>query len=743
MRVLKTAVSVAAAAVTLLGAKAALATSGVVFIHGTGNQNGALTCDASHNCWVPAAKSNYWNQGEIDSIRGGRSYLVVGYSGGDCQPWAPARDPNDPNGTFGSCGSGSNNGGSGIGGTNSYSGLSNQSNGDAIVAQINYWMQQSGVNEIVMVTHSGGGNQARYILQNAAAKGTWYNNVKGATVRVVTIASPTLGTWLANETSLTFNINILGIHIGLPVGKAIADIAGFNGEGTTFIRTDNMAVYNGSGSYFGGVSSGYSQGGVTFYSTGGTSKDSYCYGVTIFGACIGVRTATLGPSTCDSLWDEVALTGLHIAFLDETNSQHGTNNCSDGFIPCKSAQSLGHNFAFNTKQDHNQSRRQCNGLDGQIASYVSGSYRYSGFSDSAVTSVTPVAQTDTCGFTQHKAIVDSSNVTHGYTNGCPTNFLGDGWCDWDCVAMYGNDATPVWDATGTVVTGWTGSGDCTTQYDSAGNPGWSNSPWGDAITFVENGTTYIQTFTGKSHNGYSTVWYTDPYQNSSNSSLVSLGMCPTSWVNDGYCDECALLQYGFDGADCVPGQINSCYGVLAKYDPWTAGPGDPLYNEYDPSNLSSGTGYGWIPNGAPGATTAAVANNGVCETSECTSNVAGSGSQCNTTADCQTGTCIAGGCTTGGNDCTATYSVQARNCATNADCNGNACNNPTGASGAGTCLATNGACTTDGDCPVPSGATSSCNSSGQCGCTTSADCPMNGACNAGVCASTTQNSLCR
>src|SRR5579863_1900806 len=104
MKVLKTAVAVGAAAVTMLGARAALAaTHGVVFIHGTGDYPGTMTC-SGQNCSVSAAYggSNYWEAGEVASIANGRPYAVVGFDGGSCAPW-----PQSGDGTYGHVSSGS------------------------------------------------------------------------------------------------------------------------------------------------------------------------------------------------------------------------------------------------------------------------------------------------------------------------------------------------------------------------------------------------------------------------------------------------------------------------------------------------------------------------------------------------------------------------------------------------------------------------------------------------------------
>lgn len=695
--VMKAALSVAAAAVTFLGAKAAFAGGhGVVFIHGTGDQTGAQTCSgsgSSFNCVVPSAVSGYWGQGEIDSIRSGRAYAVVGFHGGSYTPW-PNPSPRKGSGT-------------------------EPGNGDDIVNQIYRFLAgPNGVNgdsdditDIVMVTHSGGSNQARYILQNYT-RSTKYTAVKNATKRVITSAAATLGTYLANQvfTSGSF-INTVNSIVTFFGGSGF-----YNDDGTYFIQTSTMQTYNGAGSYFAGINNPVA--GVNFYSTGGTSGTK-CYGVTVWGACIGIKGPTLGGSSCDSGLMDAGLLALHTLYLNSNDSATARNNCSDGFISCMSAQRLGNNFNFNQKQDHNQSRRQCNGLDVAIRNYVTSSE--AGFENSEYPGEqVPVTQVDSCGFGKYAVIKNSSGATAGYTAGCGKSWLGDGYCDWDCVALYGHDAPATWDASGTHVLSWGATDDCQGSTDVNGNVTSTNLPFSAPYTSTT-------AFNGQDHSvaGDHNVHYSDPWAGTTS----ALGYCPQSWVGDGTCDECVMAQYGADGNDCLPGRITQCGGIVTTWDPAyyyvnSSGQYVPnkLYSEGDPTTNGS-TWLFW-------QSMSAVANNGVCENTECTPNnwspcssnadclsgtCAANGyctistSQCNSNSDCQSGTCVNGGCTTAGADCSATYNVAATTaaCSTNADCS------------VGTCV--NGMCG---------------------GCATNADCSV-GTCVSGVCTNAVTASLCR
>jgi hypothetical protein len=681
MNVLKTAMSVGAAAITMMGAKAAFAGNhGVVFIHGTGDYPGTMSCSGA-NCTVSNALSGYWTQGEITSVANGRPYAVVGYSGGSCAPWPQSGDS-----TYGKTASAA-----------SCPLSTSTGNADIIVSQIAQFMSNDNITELELVTHSGGSNQARYILQNYTRNSN-YTAVKNATVRVVAIAGTTDGTYLANE---VFAGTLTGLITGL---------VGYGGEGVNLLRTNYMTTYNGSSGYFGGVNNPVQ--GVNVYSTGGLSG-STCYGVTIFGACIGVTGQTLGGSSCDSLVDDVGLLALHDLYMNVNDSSTYRNACSDGFISCMGSQRLGNTFGYSEKQDHNQSRRQCNNLDVEIRNTVSG---YSGFSDwGEIASQVSPKQLDACGFGVYAPVTNSHGSTIAWTEGCTTSQLGNGNCDWDCVALYGNDAVVTsWDSTGTKPLAW-GASDCTASTETYNGTTYTTT---STIPFAENGTYtngsgtfytafngYTCTGTSSQCGGYSPTssdWFYDPNYNSRTQSTDGVGYCPQSWIGDGTCDECVMALYGSDGNDCAPGHITQCGGIVTASQPYKGSNyyayNNAIYNEGTPSN----GGSSWLE----WQSLSASNNDGVCENSECQPAVSSSSyygtDQCGSSSDCPSGSsCVNGGCTTASTDCSATFAVAGRICSTNADCTGNSCQASTG-----TCLLTGGSCSTDANCPVPGGACS-------------------------------------
>ena len=820
-QLLKTATAIVMGVGVFTGARIASASDGVVFIHGTGDSPGTVAW-SGNNGTVAAAygSSGYWYPGEVSAIAGSRPYLVVGFNGGSCAPWPQSGDSlYNKTSTSSSCPL-----------------PSNEGNGDTIVDQVMQFVNHSGITSLVFVTHSGGSNQARYIMDNPSRTspvgGNAYSKVTSITRRVITMAGPTYGTYLANE--------VFGGGIGGYITGALAGWVGYGGEGVNFIRTNYMSTYNTSawlgapcrsGTCSAGTAGAGAVGGVPFYSGNGRDSTVSCVGVKVFGVCVGisnVRTLDNGASTplsaCDSVLDDTALLALNDIFLDANDlstarTSTGANGASDGFISVDSAQGLGNVFV-SVNADHNESRRQCYSIDSAVAKEVAGggSTGLSAFSLANIDgsyAVNP-KQIDACGFGIYAKITNSKGSTVAWTEGCTTAMLGNGNCDWDCVAMYGNDAVVTqWDSTGTKPLAW-GASDCTATvntYNGVTYTDTSTNPFDENQTYTNaNGTYWTQfngytcTGTAAQCGGYapsSYQWFYDPNYGSS---TLSVGVCPQSWIGDGTCDECVLALYGSDGMDCAPGRIVQCGGIVTASEPYNGSSyyyyNNAIYNEGTPSTGGS-TWLEW-------QSMSAVANDGVCENTECTQGTAAavpmvatttaagtpctssaqcpgmlncnystgycyactnstnnaayscnsstygwSGGTCNpssgicfetatltaacgSNADCLSGSCVNGGCTTQATDCTTTYAVQPLACSTNSDCTGNVCYAATG-----TCSITGETCTSNASCSIPSGATSTCNASGQCSCTTSADCSGGAACTNSVCASNVTTSLCR
>jgi hypothetical protein len=643
--VTKTLTALAVAGGTLLGANEALAASsvhGVAMVHGTGDYAGTQSCSGTgtgFKCVVQNAIDNYWSATAIDTYRNGRPFAVTGHHGGTMTPWANA-SPYKNSGSETTTGS-------------AYEAATQLNR--FLAGPDGVYGTADDITDLVIITHSGGSNVARYILQHPTINSN-FQHVKDRTRKVITVAAPGKGTYLADRVFAN-DSSLLTL-----AGSALASMMGFKDDGTKFIQTTEMASYNTDAAKLVNVSA--SQNGVPFYATGGTSTTK-CVGVTLFGKCLGVTVGSLGPSYCDSTAMSLGLSALHTAFLNSNDSATARNSCSDGFISCASSQYIGTTFSFGINQDHNQSRKNCNGLPSNIATQVSNAM--TGFENTATPSQdVAVEQWDSCGFSTYGTLTSSTGSTVGYGGGCAHGDLGDGYCDATCLSVYGHDAAPTWDATGKKVIAWGATDDCSGTLATGTNPAGfssSNNVWSDGQTYsADQSSWYYTQYTGKTRSGSSTVYFTDPLYGTTS----AVGYCPQSWIGDGTCDECVLALYGNDGNDCAPGKTAQCGGLLSKYDPYTT-TSNPFYNEGDPTTSGS-TWYFWY------TTSWAAPGNGTCDVGECTRNkwspctvdtdcstgtctsgyCADSASTCNVTADCLTGACVNGACTTGGTDCTFT-----------------------------------------------------------------------------------------
>jgi hypothetical protein len=672
-KIIHSSITAAAAAAALLAAPDAQANStayhGVAFVHGTGDQTGSQGCSGSGTGWsctVPSAVSGYWTQAEIDSVRGGRPYAVTGHHGGSMTPWANASPYKNS-------------------GSETTTGTAYE-----VAAQLARFVRgpdnvlgtADDITDLVVITHSGGSNVMRYILQHPTVNGD-FTVVANASRKVITAAGVHKGTYLADRVFANDG-SLLTL-----AGSALAGLMGFKDDGTYFIQTSAMTAQNADNAKLGNSSAWNSstQGGKPFYSTGGLSTTK-CFGVTVFGHCLGITAGSLGGSNCDSFLMDTGLAALHNAFLNANDPGTARNNCSDGFISCASSQALGTQFGFSVNQDHNQSRRKCNGEDSKIAAQVAnaGARDGSAFENGAYsTADVPVKQWDSCQF-HTPGTLKSGTTTVGYAAGCQAADLGDGWCDWDCVAMYGHDAPATWSGTAgaSLVTSWGATDDCTGttasygQYYSTQAGGWvatadgygfssSNNPWVDYQRYSTDNVNWTRTaFTGKVHNGYTTQWYVDAADDAASPIATHVGNCPQSWIGDGTCDECVLALYGNDGNDCLPGKVTQCAGIATQYSPLSV-TGNDIYNEMD----SAGNFYAWS------SVSSAAVGNGICDIGECTRNnwspcsvdadcsagtcsggyCSDSASTCNGNGDCTSGTCANGGCTTASADCSTTTSA--------------------------------------------------------------------------------------
>lgn len=265
----------------LLGAASAHAVTGVAFVHGTGDQTNAY--------------ADYWQSPMIESVRQGladpNNLLVVNCDFTQYMWTAPAAG--------------------------------------CLANQLYTFITSHGIDRLIVITHSNGGNVMRWILSNP----TWdsrYPIIINAVARVDALAPSSAGTPLADA---VINGNVFETSVGWLLGYA--------NDAVRQQQVGWMAYYNQN--WLLGTA-GRPALPVPFRDVVGTdvsaspfSSNSYCGG---YAENVGLSVT--------QLW---------------------LSSCSDGFIDCSSAAAAGSVWFYDTQGtggmvlSHNQSRRACFGLD--------------------------------------------------------------------------------------------------------------------------------------------------------------------------------------------------------------------------------------------------------------------------------------------------------------------------------------------------------------------------------------------
>lgn len=263
----------------------ALAEVGVAFVHGTGEQT-----DAYHDYWTPAF---------VDSVRKGLPdpdlFTVL-----DCD--------------FGQV-------------------MWHDDAAGCLATGLVEFIDGRGVDEVVVVTHSNGGNVVRWLLSNP----TWdprYPYVIDHLRWVDALAPSSLGTPLADAAT-----------DGTDFERNVGWLLGYDSAAVAMQQTSSMALYNAE--WLLGTA-GRPALPVGFHAVVGTDVDS-------------------NPFDSDSKCGGYSLNlGLEL-------TQNWLDDCSDGFLECSSQAGAGQVWAYDHEFTHDgeplshaQSRRACFGLDGLL-----------------------------------------------------------------------------------------------------------------------------------------------------------------------------------------------------------------------------------------------------------------------------------------------------------------------------------------------------------------------------------------
>ncbi|MFN7960984.1 MAG: hypothetical protein U0002_06905 [Thermoanaerobaculia bacterium] len=256
--------------------------TGVAFVHGTGSQTDAL--------------NDYWQSGFVNSVRQGlpdqSKYLVV-----NC-------DFNQYMWTAGAAG--------------------------CLATQLYNFINAQGITDLVVITHSNGGNVMRWILSNP----TWdsrYPTIISKIRWVNALAPSSLGTPLADA-----------VISGTVFEQAVGWLLGYASDAVRMQQTSWMAYYNAN----------------------------YLYGTAGRPALPKGFWDVVGTDVDSAIWDPDSYCGGYTLNVGLEVTQAWLASCSDGFLNCTSQAGAGRVWFYDTSVtagaeplSHNQSRRQCFGLD--------------------------------------------------------------------------------------------------------------------------------------------------------------------------------------------------------------------------------------------------------------------------------------------------------------------------------------------------------------------------------------------
>ncbi len=256
--------------------------TGVAFVHGTGKQSNALV--------------DYWTAAMVDSVRLGlpvaSNYVVI-----NCDfekyMWDPAA-------------------------------------AGCLAGQLATFIKARSITDLLVITHSNGGNVVRWILSNPTYDSRYPAVIKA--IRWVDALAPSsLGTPLANA-----------VISGTVFEKSLGWLVGYKSEAVTMQQTDHMALYNAN----------------------------WLYGTTGRPALPRELWAVVGSDVDSSPLDSDSYCGGYSSNVGLETTQWWLADCSDGFLDCSSQAGAGYEWFHDSDYtieaeplSHSQSRRNCFGLD--------------------------------------------------------------------------------------------------------------------------------------------------------------------------------------------------------------------------------------------------------------------------------------------------------------------------------------------------------------------------------------------
>lgn len=194
--------------------------------------------------------------------------------------------------------------------------------------QLYTFIQSRGITDLVVITHSNGGNVMRWILSNP----TWDSRYPAIISRVRwvnALAPSSAGTPLANA-----------VISGNVFEGALGWLLGYKSDAVRMQQTSWMAQYNQNNLY------------------GTAGRPALPKGF----------WSVVGSDVVSALWNSDAYCGGYAQSVGLKITKNWLSSCADGFLNCSSQSAAGYVW-FRDKPatgkilNHNQSRRNCFGLD--------------------------------------------------------------------------------------------------------------------------------------------------------------------------------------------------------------------------------------------------------------------------------------------------------------------------------------------------------------------------------------------
>jgi pimeloyl-ACP methyl ester carboxylesterase len=265
------------------------ANRGVAFIHGTGRQTNAL--------------DDYWQRPFVDGVRAGlpnsANYVVINCNF-EKYWWDPAA-------------------------------------AGCLATQLTDFINQRGITEMTLITHSNGGNVVRWILSNP----TWdsrYPNIINKTRKVIALAPSSAGTPLANA-----------VMNGTVFEQSLGWLLGYQSDAVRQQQTHWMSTYNAQ----------------------------YLFGTAGRPALPKSFRPMVGTDVRTAVWSGNAYCGGYHLNLGLEVTSYWLDSCSDGFLNCSSQAAAGSVWFYDYQRttsgyvlNHNQSRRDCFGLTALVRGFL-------------------------------------------------------------------------------------------------------------------------------------------------------------------------------------------------------------------------------------------------------------------------------------------------------------------------------------------------------------------------------------